>query len=137
MFSETSAKLLGFGYVFTIVNPQVLKAAASLAGWKRDIWPLKHALAVFEDASLDLTVALQLTAGFLVALYQDSLLSDVQGPITARVLEHLAKRNGGLEGIRRLKAALPQRFGVNLLGLMVAAKTIDAWLNANSSPLYL
>src|SRR5262249_16383222 len=130
-------KLLGFRYFFTIVNPQVLKRAASLSDWKPDNWPLKQALMVFEDTYIDLNIALQLTGGFLVAFYQDSLLSDVQGPITMRVLEHLAKRNGGLDGIRKLRAALPQVFGVNLLGLTAAAKTIDAWLKANKNPLSL
>lgn len=135
VFSETSAKLLGFGYSFTIVNPQVLKQAARLGSWKPYNWALKQALMIFEDESIELHGCLQLVAGFLALFYQDSLLSDMQSAITVRILDHVVKRKGGLEGIRKLRSLLPQLFGVNVLGLTAAAKTMDAWLKTKGTDL--
>ncbi len=127
-FFDASAKLLGYGYYFTGKNPQIIRQAGVIAEWKVDGWPLSQALSSFAEESIDLVQMLQLAAGFLRLLYQESILPQTKMNITVKILENIAKRKGGIEGIRSLHKALPRIFGVNVVGLADAAKTIEAWL---------
>jgi len=128
-YFDASAKMVGFRYFFTSVNPQILRRAANLAEWKVS-FPFSQALAVLEDESIDLFIAIQLAAGFLQLLYRETLLPETQDSLTVRVLEHLAKRTNGIRGIQGLRRVLPRSFGLNVVGLASAAATIDAWLKS-------
>ena len=48
--------------------------------------------------------------------------------ITVKILENIANREGGIQGIQSLRKTLPIIFGVNVVGLADATATIDAWL---------
>ena len=96
-----------------------------------DSWPLSQALSVFAKESVDLEQILQLAAGFLTLLYQESLLSTTKANITVKILENIAKKKGGIQGIHALRKALPSIFGLNVLGLRDAAITIDSWLKGS------
>ena len=127
-FLDASAKLLGYGYYFTSENPQIIRQAGVIAEWKVDGWPLSQALSTFAEESVDLVQMLQLTAGFLSLLYQESILPQTKINITVKILENIAERKGGIEGIQSLQKALPIIFGVNVVGLAEAVETIKAWL---------
>ena len=73
---------------------------------------------------------LQIAAGFLRLLYQESILPQTKTNITVKILEDIAKRNAGIEGIRSLQKALPIFIGVNVVGLTDATQTIKAWLKS-------
>ena len=130
-FFDASAKLFGYGYSFTSSNPQIIRQAGVIAEWKVDSWPLSQALSVFAKESVDLEQILQLAAGFLTLLYQESLLSTTKANITVKILENIAKKKGGIQGIHALRKALPSIFGLNVLGLRDAAITIDSWLKGS------
>ena len=134
-FFDASARLLGYGYSFTRPNPQIVRQAGVIAEWKVDSWPLSQALSAFAGESVDLEPTLQLAAGFLALLYQESLLSTTKTNITVRILENIAEKNGGIQGIRALRKALPRIFGLNALGLADAAETFDAWLKSSNGRL--
>ena len=102
-----------------------------VAEWKVDSWPLSQALAVFAEESVDLDQILQLAAGFLTLLYKESLLSTTKANVTVKILENIARKEEGIQGIRALRKALPNIFGLNFLGLGEAAATIDAWLKSS------
>ena len=127
-FLDASAKLLGYGYYFTSNNPQIVRQAGIIAEWKVGGWPLSQALLAFAEESVDLTRMLQLAAEFLRLLYQESLLPQTKVNITLKILENIKKRKGGIQGIRNLNKALPRIFGINVVGLADATKTIEAWL---------
>jgi hypothetical protein len=127
-YFDASARLVGFRYFFTSVNIGILKQAAVLADWKTEGWPLKQALEVFEDASIDLWVAMQLAAGFLKVVYAEGLLAGTQNVMMVRILEHIAKRDGGIPAIKALRNVLHKIFGLNIIGMVAAMETIDAWL---------
>ena len=129
-FLDASAKLLGFDYRFTSASPQIIRQAGVIAHWKIDAWPLAQALSVFGMESVDLEQVLQLAGGFLKLLYQESFLPESKAIVTVGVLENIAKRNGGIQGIEVLQRVLPKILGVNVVGLADAARTIDGWLKA-------
>ena len=129
-FLDASAKLLGYGYYFTSGNPQIIRQAGIIAEWKVDGWPLSQALSAFAEESVDLDQILQLAAEFLGLLYQEPILPQTKVNITIQILENIAKRKGGIEGIQNLQKALPRLFGVNVIGLTDAVKTIKTWLKA-------
>ena len=129
-YFDASAKLLGYGYSFTSPNPQIVRQAGVIAEWKVDNWPLSQVLSVFAGESVDLEQILQLAAGFLTLLYQESLLPETRANITVKILENIAKKKGGIQGIRNLREALPRMFSLNVLGLSEATTTVEAWLRS-------
>ena len=131
IFLDASAKLLGYGYSFTSPNQQIVRQAGVIAEWKVENWPFSQALSAFAEESVDLGQILQLAAGFLALLYQEPLLPETKANITVKILENIAKKNGGIPGIHALRKALPSIFGLNVLGLGEAAATIDAWLKSS------
>ena len=133
-YLDASAKLLGYGYYFTSGNPQIIKQAGVIAEWKVDGWPLAQALSTFAEESVDLRQILQLAAGFLRLLYQEPILPQTKVNITVRILENIANRAGGIEGIQSLHKALPTIFGVNVIGLADVTRTMEAWLMGIPTP---
>ena len=108
--------LLGYGYYFTSENPQIIRQAGIIAEWRVDGWPLSQALSTFAEESVDLVQMLQLAAEFLGLLYQESILSQTKANVTIKILENIAKRKGGIQGIQSLPKALTIIFGVNVIG---------------------
>jgi hypothetical protein len=127
-FFEASAKLLGWGYYFTSSSVPVLMKSATLANWQPESWPLKQALEVFEDQSVDLQVALQLAVGFLVMLYNQTVLPETQNRIIFRFLDRLASRRHGLKGIEAIADNIPRIFGLNAVRAQQAEKAIRHWI---------
>ena len=120
----------GHGYYFTSENPQIIRQAGVIAEWKVDGWPLSQVLSTFAEESVDLVQMLELAAGSLRLLYQESILPETKANITVKILEIIAKRKVGIQGIQRLSKALPGLCGVNVLGLADAVNTINAWLKS-------
>ena len=132
-FFDASAKLLGYGYYFASGNPQIIRQAGIIAEWRVNGWPLSQALSTFAEESVDLVQILQLAAEFLGLLYQEPILPQTKVNITIQILENIAKRKGGIEGIQNLQKALPRLFGVNVIGLTDAVKTIKSWLKGTDA----
>ena len=137
VFLDVSAKLGGYGYYFTSQSPEVMRQAGIIAEWKMDAWPFSQALETFAEESVELERMLQLSAGFLRLLFQESILSQTKVNITVAILEQLSTRRGGLQGIQNLERALPQLFGLNAVGLMDAVDTIKAWRKGTSDRTWL
>ena len=127
---DASAKLLGFDYRFTSVGPETMIQAGVMADWNISAWPFAQAFSIFAVESVELEQILQLAGGFLSLLYQELVLFETKANITVRVLENIAKRNGGIQGVEVLRRVLPRFFGVNVVGLTDAVWTIDGWLKA-------
>ena len=135
-YFDASARLLGYGYYFTGENPQIIRQAGVIAEWKVDGWPLSQVLSTFAEETVDLVQMLQLGAEFLGLLYQESIFFQTKVNITVKILENIVKRKGGLQGIRSLQKVLPMIFGLNVIGLADAVKTIEAWLRDTDARLF-
>ena len=128
VFLDASAKLFGYGYYFTGQNANIIRHAGIIAEWKIDKWPFSQTLSIFAEESLDLMQVLQLAGDFIKLLYQESLLPENRSIIMIKILENIAKKEGGVQGIRYLLGALPAIFGMNVIGLARATETISSWL---------
>ena len=133
VFLDASAKLFGYGYYFTGQNADIIKHAGIITEWKIDRWPFSQALSTFAEESLDLRQVLLLAGDFIRLLYQESLLPESRNTIMVKILENIAKKEGGVQGIRYLLGALPAIFGVNVIGLARATETISSWLKETSN----
>ena len=131
--TASSAKLFGYGYYFTGQNANIIRHAGTIAEWKIDRWPFSQALSTFAEEGLDLMQVLQLAGDFIRLLYQESLLPESENAIMIKILENIAKKKGGVQGIGYLLGALPAIFGVNVIGLTRATETINSWLNEISN----
>jgi tetratricopeptide (TPR) repeat protein len=136
-YLDASAKLLGFGYVFTSSNPQVLLRAGALAEWSPDRWPLKQALDQFKAEYIDLIGQLQLATLFMTQLYREPIPGDLRDQVLFRILDLLATRPDGLAGIQAIQQTVPRVSGLNVVGARDAAKCIERWLDARSLKLIL
>ncbi len=136
-YFEASAKLLGFGYLFTSSNPLVLLRAGTLAEWGPDRPPLKQALDQFEAEHIDMIGQLQLATLFLTRLYREPISGDLRDLVLVRILDNLATRPNGLDGIRAVQQAVPRVFGLNVVGATQCAACIQRWLESRSSKLIL
>ena len=128
VFLDVSAKLFGYGYYFIGQNADIVKHAGVIAEWKIDRWPFSQTLSIFAQEDLDLMQVLQLAGDFIRLLYQESLLPESRNAIMVKILENIAKKEGGVQGIRYLLRSLPAIFGVNVIGLTRATETISSWL---------
>ena len=135
VYYDVSARLAGFGYFFTSMDPHILRYAGDLASWKVDEWPFAQALASLEHDSIDIETAVQFTAAFFPLLYKEELLVDPERAVTLRILNHLSNKKDGFAGIHALRKALPRIFGLDVPGETAANQTIDAWLAANNKRL--
>lgn len=131
VYLDASAKLGGYGYYFTGINPEIISQAGVISDWKLDSWPLARVLSIFADESIELEQLLHLAAGFLKLLFQETILFTIRQSITVEILENIAKKEGGLQGISSLKQALPEYFGINIVGLMEVNRIFETWWNMN------
>ena len=128
LFLDASAKLIGYGHQFTSQNPQTIRQAGIIAEWNVGVWPFSEVLSTLSSEHVELEQILQLVAGFLRLLYEEPILPQTRTSVTVAILERLSKRKGGIQGIRNLERALPQVFGLNVVGLMEAVENIKMWL---------
>lgn len=130
IYLDVSARLLGYGFHFTSNNPQIMMKSGVIGDWKVHEWPFSQVLASIGDENVELSDMLYLVVQFLRLVYQESLKPQTRRNVTINLLEHLAKRAGGVDGILNLQKALPTIFGLNVVGLVDVVEDINAWLSA-------
>ena len=127
LYLDASAKLFGYGFYFTSINAEVIRQAGMGSNWRIDTWPLSKVLSVFTEESVKLEQLLHLAAEFLKLLFLETLLDTTRQSITVKILDNIAKQEGGLQGISSLKNALPGYFEINYVGLEKANEVIETW----------
>jgi hypothetical protein len=126
-FIEASSKLTGWRYVFTGLNVGILVKCGALANWKPDAWPLKQGLDRLADPAVTSQDTLLLVAGFMVRLHRECFLPELRNAVIVRTLDQLSKRTGAMRLIDAVERALPQLFGLDLLGADESREIIRAW----------
>lgn len=126
-FFEASARLLGFGYTFTGVNPPIMEAAGHLAEWRVDEAPLKQAISVLETTPTEDATTL-LAALFVRAAYRAVVLPELRHAIVVRVLRTLQRRPGADARLfTQLESALGRAFSLDALGAADACRITREW----------
>ena len=131
-FLKSTAKLIGYGYTFTSPSLPALIAAAEIAEWDKSRRPLSQALGQLGTESIQLRDAAQLAVYFLPQVYRQNILDERRRAITLELLDQIGRRTGGVPVIQAIRRAVPQVFGLDVIGAEAAASTIDGWLNSRT-----
>jgi hypothetical protein len=131
-FFGSTAKLIGYGYTFTSPSLPALIAAADIAEWDKSRRPLSQALALLGTESIQLRDAAQLAVYFLPHVYRQNILDERRRAITLELLDQIGSRTGGVQVIQAIRGAVPQVFGLDVIGAEAATSTIDGWLNSRA-----
>ncbi len=127
LHATVSARLMGWGYMFTSVNPQVMRAAGNQAEWRPDRIPLKQTLAYLSLDEVRNQDAAYLSAALVFGCYLDSVLPETRHAVVQAVGEALAKRSDADRCLALFGNVLPRVFGINVLARDDAIRTFDAW----------
>jgi hypothetical protein len=127
-FAEVSAKLAGFGYYFTGLNPDIITAAAHLAEWQPNRPPLGAVLNGLSSPAVPAHFAFALAARFILEVYRHNRIPENQIALIVKTLEVLSERPEGRIGVLALQKTLPNLFGLNVVDLASALETFDVWL---------
>jgi hypothetical protein len=131
-FSRASAKLVGFDYGFTSVNPNTLMSASRIAEWEHGGWPLRQAVAQFSSDSVDLVVLLRLALFFIVELYREPISVEKRDRIFTAILDSLALKPGAPAALESLQGKLAGLFGLNAVGAEQATECLRRWLGSRN-----
>jgi tetratricopeptide (TPR) repeat protein/predicted nucleic acid-binding protein len=131
-FVRYTAKLIGYGYTFTSPSLPALIAAAEIAEWDKSRRPLSQALAQLGTESIQLRDAAQLAVYFLPHVYRQNILDERRRAITLELLDQIGSRTGGVQAIQAIRRAVPQVFGLDVIGAEAATSTIAGWLNSRT-----
>jgi tetratricopeptide (TPR) repeat protein len=126
-YAKASARLLGFQYMFTSVNPEVLRCCSNQAEWRPERWPLKQALAYLSLDAVRPEDAALLSAILVAHCYLDSVLPETRTVLLQAVCETLAKRTDCVRVVPLFGTLLGRVFGLNLAGQRDAIWTFEAW----------
>jgi hypothetical protein len=131
-FSRASAKLVGFEYAFTSLNPNTLVSGARIAEWEHRRWPLRQAIAQFASDSVDLVVLLRLAVFFVIQIYCEPIPVDTRDSLFTAILDSLALKTGAVAALQTLQGTLPELFGLNAIGAQQACECLRRWLDSRN-----
>lgn len=129
-FSSASAKLVGFEYVFTSLNPNTLMSASRIAAWEPARWPLRQAIAQFGSVSVDLVVLLRLALLFIIQLYREPIAVEVRDTLFTAILDSLALKPNAIAALQGLRPKLIELFALNAVGAQQADECLRRWLDS-------
>jgi tetratricopeptide (TPR) repeat protein len=126
-YATASARLLGWQYMFTSVNPEVMRAAGNQAEWRPDRWPLKQAIGYLSLDVVHSQDAALLSAMLVAYCYLDAVLPETRRVLLQAAAEGLAKRTDAESVVPLFGSVLRRAFGLNLAGQQDAVETFEAW----------
>ena len=126
-YLRATVRLVGWQYIFTGVNPAVMRMAGNQSVWRTDRWPLKQAINYMSLGVVRSDDAALLGARLVADGYLDVVLPDLRRVLLQAVAESLAGREDADRTIRLFAYALPRVFGLNAAGQADALLTLDAW----------
>lgn len=127
-FSRASAKLVGFEYGFTSVNPNILMSASRIAEGEPSRWPLKQAVAQFASEFIDLALLVRIALFFVVEVYREPIDVEKRDSIFTAIMDSLAQKSGGDVALKSLTGKLAELFGLNAVGAQQAEECLRRWL---------
>ncbi|HEX8204239.1 MAG TPA: hypothetical protein VF590_27420 [Isosphaeraceae bacterium] len=128
VFLDSVAKLVGFGYDFTGINPPIILRAAELADWNPDRWPLEQVLDQFANVSAELCDMARVAAATIVAAHERCLLVERRQALVIRIAERLGRRRDGMIAVQAMVEVLPQLFGLDVVHAREATTVLKGWL---------
>ena len=72
-----------------------------------------------------------LTVSFLPRVYRQTILDERRRAITLELMDQIGRRTGGVQAVQAIRRAVPQVFGLDVIGAEAAGSAIDGWLRSN------
>lgn len=126
-YARASARLLGWQYMFTSVNPEVMRSAGNQAEWRPERPPLKQTLSYLALDAVRSQDAAFLGAMLVVHCYLETVLPETRRVLLQATAEALAKRTGAERSVPLFGALLTRAFGLNAAAQHDAMQTFEAW----------
>jgi tetratricopeptide (TPR) repeat protein len=126
-YATVTARLLGWEYMFTSVNPQVMRAVGNQAEWRPDRSPLKQTLAYLSLNEVRPGDAAILSAALVAACYLEAVLPETRHAVLQAAAEALAKRAEADSALAFFSNLLLRVFGLNVPARNDAMRTYEAW----------
>ncbi|MGA3124752.1 MAG: hypothetical protein ABSF69_28710 [Polyangiaceae bacterium] len=126
-YATVSASLLGMQYMFTSVNPEVMRCAGNRSDWRPERRPLKQALWYLSLDGVRAEDAALFAAMLVVHCYLDAVLPESRRLLLQSVAESLARRTDAERAVRLFGSVLRRAFGLNVAGMADATATFEAW----------
>lgn len=134
-YVDASAKLLGWKYMFTSVNPDVLRAAGRQAEWNCDRTPLKQVFWYLALPAVGSNDAAFFAARLVAHCYLETMLPEPRHRLLQHLAEALAGRPDQESALQTFRTLLARVFGLNVTGQQDALRTFDAWRRAQTTRL--
>jgi hypothetical protein len=131
-YSRTNAKLIGFEYAFTSLNPNILLSAAHFADWDVRRWPLKEAIAHFSSQLVDMAGLLRLAVLFAIQLYREPVSLEIRDTLFSQILDSLAQKPDAPDALRSLQGNILGFFGLNIVGGQQASECLRRWFEGRN-----
>lgn len=126
-YAAVSASLLGMQYMFTSVNPEVMRCAGNRSEWRPERRPLKQALWYLSLDGVRAEDAALLSAMLVAHCYLDAVLPETRRVLLQAVAEGLAKRTDAERTVPLFGSILSRVFGLNVAGQLDAVQMFEAW----------
>lgn len=129
--AEVGAKLVGWDYVDTRTPPESFLAAAKLAKWDSNAWPLVQHLTLLTRAAWPAPAMALVVADVFRLWWNNHLDRKSIDAFVIATLIRLAARANGHDVFTLLLPAIHRRFGLDVIGAQHISEVVVAWLNAH------
>lgn len=131
-YVQCSARLLGWRFTYTSLSPAIVVESARLADWDPGVSPLREGLELLASAGANVTDAIQLAAALIREAFIEPMPLEKRRRVLFAVCDYLSGRPDKRAALDRLRWAVPQVFGINVVG---CAQAIDAFKVWDAGPL--
>lgn len=129
---DASARLVGWRFVRTNMNANVLLQAAVIAQWSPARWPMREHLRVLENAPWSARQVVMMIGSAIRLWWRDAPNELSAIGLTLAILDRLAARTDVEHLCRALLEVLPVLFSLDVLNLERARGVVRAWLKARA-----
>ncbi len=126
-YIKAVAQILGFRYLSTIFNAQVMLEAVRQAKFRRDTTPLKQAIEVFSSEQGVAQGLFRMFGEFLILLHVEACSSAQRCLVVSAFLDSLWRNPNAHTFVLSLRQASARLFGLNVLGQTEFDACFDRW----------
>jgi nucleoside phosphorylase/tetratricopeptide (TPR) repeat protein len=123
-FDHAVAKLAGWHYHGILFNEEAVIAAAEIAEWRMDRWPIPAFMQYLGNAEIDAMARLRIVAQAIKSVWRRDVLLHAREEFLFALLAGL----GSVQMIRRLYRAIPGLFSVDVFSAEHVQTCIAVWL---------
>jgi len=124
-FDHAVAKLVGWHYQGVVLNEETIVAAAEVADWQMDRWPVPQVMRMLGNTAADPIIRLNIAAQAIRLTWRRDVVYHARQSFLFAVLAGL----NSIRLVRRLHQAVPFVFSVDVLSADEVRDCIAVWLH--------